>query len=201
MIPPTSIDGTDITGATIDGQDVQEITVDGDTVFTAGPTLIEDFESGNVNGWNFISDAGGSFVISNDSFNGLHAGNLEVTTGGSQSVAYFDSFGTRDFTQPFTLEAFVKDNNDGSESNQGIGVFYGSTEQDVISLHAWSRSGDSNLQIEDEFNNSLDSANPSINRNEYYKLRPEYDGNNNYTGQLFETNGSLLGTVTTSFAP
>jgi hypothetical protein len=33
--PPTSIDGTDITGATIDGQDVQEITVDGDTVFRA----------------------------------------------------------------------------------------------------------------------------------------------------------------------
>jgi len=35
MMPPTSIDGTDITGATIDGQHVQEITVDGDTVFTA----------------------------------------------------------------------------------------------------------------------------------------------------------------------
>jgi hypothetical protein len=34
--PPTSIDGTDITGATIDGQDVQEITIDGQTVFTAG---------------------------------------------------------------------------------------------------------------------------------------------------------------------
>jgi len=32
---PTSIDGTDITGATIDGTDVTEITVDGDTVFTA----------------------------------------------------------------------------------------------------------------------------------------------------------------------
>jgi hypothetical protein len=37
--PPTSIDGTDITGATIDGQEVQEITVDGDIVFTAGPEL------------------------------------------------------------------------------------------------------------------------------------------------------------------
>jgi len=37
--PPTSIDGTDITGATIDGQEVQEITVDGDTVFTAGPEI------------------------------------------------------------------------------------------------------------------------------------------------------------------
>jgi len=36
---PTSIDGTDITGATIDGTDVQEITVDGDTVFTAGPDI------------------------------------------------------------------------------------------------------------------------------------------------------------------
>jgi len=32
---PTSIDGTDITGATIDGTDVTEITVDGDTVFSA----------------------------------------------------------------------------------------------------------------------------------------------------------------------
>jgi len=35
MIPPTSIDGTDITGATIDGTDVEEITVDGDVVFSA----------------------------------------------------------------------------------------------------------------------------------------------------------------------
>ena len=43
MIPPTSIDGTDITGATIDGTDVQEITVDGDVVFSAqqlDPSLI-----------------------------------------------------------------------------------------------------------------------------------------------------------------
>jgi len=39
MIPPTSIDGTDITGATIDGTDVQEITVDGDVVFSAAPQI------------------------------------------------------------------------------------------------------------------------------------------------------------------
>jgi len=48
MIPPTSIDGTDITGATIDGTDVQEITVDGQTVFTAqvpsSPNLLSRFE-------------------------------------------------------------------------------------------------------------------------------------------------------------
>jgi hypothetical protein len=39
MMPPTSLDGTDITGATIDGTDVQEITVDGQTVFTAQAPL------------------------------------------------------------------------------------------------------------------------------------------------------------------
>jgi len=48
---PTSIDGTDITGATIDGTDVTEITVDGQTVFTAGPAIIDDFESGNLNSY------------------------------------------------------------------------------------------------------------------------------------------------------
>jgi len=40
MMPPTSIDGTDITGATIDGTDVQEITVDGQTVFSALPSTV-----------------------------------------------------------------------------------------------------------------------------------------------------------------
>ena len=40
MIPPISIDGTDITGATIDGIEVDEITVDGTPVFTAGPDAV-----------------------------------------------------------------------------------------------------------------------------------------------------------------
>jgi len=38
-MPPTSIDGTDISGATIDGTEVSEITVDGDVVFSASQTL------------------------------------------------------------------------------------------------------------------------------------------------------------------
>jgi len=50
---PTSIDGTDITGATIDGSNVTEITVDGDTVFTAGAVIpesvVDNFDSGNLN--------------------------------------------------------------------------------------------------------------------------------------------------------
>jgi len=77
MIPPTSIDATDITGATIDGTDVTEITVDGQTVFTAGPpapasaihhwvmdegtgTTVRDFIGGldgNANFSDWISDS------------------------------------------------------------------------------------------------------------------------------------------------
>ena len=50
MIPPTSIDGTDITGATIDGTDVTEITVDGQTVFTSGFAnyIFDDFNDNDL---------------------------------------------------------------------------------------------------------------------------------------------------------
>jgi len=48
MMPPTSIDGTDITGATIDGTEVQEITVDGQTVFSAAPDVVK---LGNLVAW------------------------------------------------------------------------------------------------------------------------------------------------------
>jgi len=54
MMPPTSIDGTDITGATIDGTDVQEITVDGQTVFTAVPPL----PGSAVHQWKFDEGSG-----------------------------------------------------------------------------------------------------------------------------------------------
>ena len=53
MIPPTSIDGTDITGATIDGTDVQEITVDGDVVFSAAPSNLPVAYSNMVGWWPF----------------------------------------------------------------------------------------------------------------------------------------------------
>jgi len=63
MMPPTSIDGTDITGATIDGTDVTEITVDGQTVFTAGPDIPDNaiyYEGEQVfsitGGWNEGAD-------------------------------------------------------------------------------------------------------------------------------------------------
>jgi len=50
-MPPTSIDGTDITGATIDGQDVQEITVDGDTVFSGIPDSDVNYDATKLTGF------------------------------------------------------------------------------------------------------------------------------------------------------
>jgi hypothetical protein len=64
--PPTSIDGTDITGATIDGQEVQEITIDGQTVFE--PLLIDDFETGNLDSYT-VRNSGWGITTSN-TFNG-----------------------------------------------------------------------------------------------------------------------------------
>jgi len=74
MIPPTSIDGTDITGATIDGTDVQEITVDGDTVFSAvtTPVAFSDMIAwypmeANIPGGDEFSDATALFSGAADS--------------------------------------------------------------------------------------------------------------------------------------
>jgi len=76
--PPTSIDGTDITGATIDGQEVQEITVDGQTVFSGFPRVLEQFDDGNLNVYQDIGD----FEITQDFvFKGTNA----VRTGGGNT--------------------------------------------------------------------------------------------------------------------
>jgi len=92
MIPPTSIDGTDITGATIDGTDVQEITVDGDTVFTAGPTIIDDFDANDfTTKWN-INGTAGSFTGFNATTSNVHDGShsLRIDSNNNNSV-FLDS--------------------------------------------------------------------------------------------------------------
>jgi len=72
MIPPTSIDGTDITGATIDGTDVTEITVDGQTVFSAVQGAdIDGFETGNIN--NYTGDTSDFTVQSTEVFEGSNS--------------------------------------------------------------------------------------------------------------------------------
>jgi len=76
---PTSIDGTDITGATIDGTDVQEITVDGQTVFSAGPTLPVAYS--NLVAW---------YPFDSATYGGSNADDVTAIIGGSGDDTAFD---------------------------------------------------------------------------------------------------------------
>ena len=102
MIPPTSIDGTDITGATIDGTDVQEITVDGDVVFSGidmpqpdvGHFRADSLSLSNgqsVTTWtdestqnNDVTVSGGNPIFETNSLNGLPG--VDMNGGDFQSV-------------------------------------------------------------------------------------------------------------------
>jgi len=118
MIPPTSIDGTDITGATIDGTDVQEITVDGQTVFTAGPPVIDDFESGNLNNY---TQTGGKTVSSSNPISGNFS--LETTTNqtfGTVSLSGLNAYPQRGDKFEFKIEVFGS-----STDNTFAGMLFG----------------------------------------------------------------------------
>jgi len=80
MSPPTSIDGTDITGATIDGTDVQEITVDGQTVFTAGPSNLPVAYS-NLVAW---------YPFDSATYGGSNADDVTAILGGSGDDTAYD---------------------------------------------------------------------------------------------------------------
>jgi len=87
-MPPTSIDGTDITGATIDGQDVQEITVDGQTVFTAGPQVPT---SGLLHQWDWSAPSSTTSLI-------------EDLEGSADLTGTFNGFGTINGKQAGTFD-------------------------------------------------------------------------------------------------
>jgi len=138
MIPPTSIDGTDITGATIDGTDVQEITVDGQTVFTAGPQLPTtnlihhyDFSAPSTT-TTFVEDLAGPDDLTSGQFsgfgtiNGLDAGNFQdnvIESNWSQSVS-----------EPLSYVVVCKtDNTDGQiiidgKNNNFIPIFWSNAQ-------------------------------------------------------------------------
>jgi len=76
---PTSIDGTDITGATIDGTDVQEITVDGQTVFSAGANLPVAYS--NLVAW---------YPFESATYGGSNADDVTAIIGGSGDDTAYD---------------------------------------------------------------------------------------------------------------
>jgi len=129
---PTSIDGTDITGATIDGTDVTEITVDGDTVFTAQTLPVAysnlvawyPFDSsfyGGSNADDVTAILGGSG--DDTAYDGIVSGATHQSSGGSTDINAGDSSGYYDFasndeidTQTNVLTSFGPNGNPFSYS-------------------------------------------------------------------------------------
>ena len=122
MIPPTSIDGTDITGATIDGTDVTEITVDGDVVFSAAPavtlpTPIHDYpfdegSSSTVNdiiGGNDLTGSGGNWISDSDARGGEK---LELDGVNIEATEISQMYANTDFSVALTINpAFTSSSN------------------------------------------------------------------------------------------
>jgi len=149
MMPPTSIDGTDITGATIDGTDVTEITVDGQTVFTAlslpQADLDHDYNVASLS----LSDGDEISTFPDDSGNGndltAHATGPTFKTNvkNGQPVARVtgDQYlsGPSDLTQPFTVFIVVKANTSDLQGLYGAG---GANADGRIQNSRWSVQND-----------------------------------------------------------
>ena len=176
MIPPTSIDGTDITGATIDGTDVQEITVDGDVVFSA----IQTPQAGLLHQWDFsaastttsfVEDLAGSVNL--NSGNGFT--NLSNTINGLQ-VGLFD--GVDDFLKEFytlnqPVERFIVLQMQSYNTDSTIILDGGSDSQSLFT----NKGGSQNTGI---FASALLEYNTDLNISQNYIMTGRYDGANSF---------------------
>jgi len=124
MMPPTSIDGTDITGATIDGTDVQEITVDGDTVFSAESLPVA---YSNLVAWypfdsSFYGGSNGDDVTA--LFNSGQSGDSTAYDGTVNGPTYQSSAGASDINAGANSGAFeFEGSNDFIRLPSQIGTF------------------------------------------------------------------------------
>jgi len=134
MMPPTSIDGTDITGATIDGTEVQEITVDGQTVFSAGPSNFPVAYS-NLIAW---------YPFDSATYSGSNADDVTAILGGSgddtaydgsvSGATYQSSGGVTDINAGANSGAFEFD---GSNDVIDIGTGLPDANDTSISITLW----------------------------------------------------------------
>jgi len=153
---PTSIDGTDITGATIDGTDVTEITVDGDTVFTAQTLPVaysnlvawypfDSAEYGGSNADDVTAIIGGSG--DDTAYDGTVSGATYQSSGGVQDINAGVNSGAFDFANSSDKinvtgasvsstewTAMAWHNNDGSSSNKLVAHFDQGNFNDAIEM-------------------------------------------------------------------
>ena len=190
MIPPISIDGTDITGATIDGTDVTEITVDGQTVFTAGPPIIvDDFESGNLNIWE--GDTGSSNIVSTSKV-GSFAVQLGINdsigtqTGIDKIVETDDTFSIWAKMSSSSTRAVIQYNADSPSPSFG---------PDGYSIRLFTNSD--TLTLAKRVNGSfigLDTV--SVNySDQWYRVEGKHQSNGDINVELYDENGNIVASV------
>jgi len=187
---PTSIDGTDITGATIDGTDVQEITVDGQTVFTAEKLPVA---YSNLVAW-YPFDS--SFYGGSDAddvtalFNPGQSGDSTAYDGTVNGATYQSSGGVTDINAGQNSGAFDFDTNDSIELNNATAF---AASEFTISM--WLKSTDTqNWGI-------FDFINGSSNNRVFVQLNGNATGTEVGQMRFFTQNSNDLGSVSLTNNP
>jgi len=217
--PPTSIDGTDITGATIDGQDVQEITVDGQTVFQAGPPIVDNFEQ------SLYGDQGQTLV---DYYDGGKAGSSDPNlnfVNRTSSAAQKGSFGLNMVAGAGTGATIVSLPSDGLPNYpvagdtfqtvirspsagttklsagyglQNVGVSkpgFGGSEGYFVRLDFQTQNIEF-LVNENGGSNTAKSQGVALSTNEFYRVSIDWGVGGLHTLELFDSTDTSLATIT-----
>ena len=196
---PTSIDGTDITGATIDGTDVQEITVDGDVVFSAN-TFIDDFEDGNLN--EYSNDVSDWQVQSTTTFSGTGA---LTNLGNNDEIYSLPGDGLDNYPQPDDTLSIRVRLEPGAETFAQ--VFFGansrttSTVDTYIISVGFNRANNNYLfrlskVVNGDFVNNqtilFDNALGNLPEGEFLRIEWDWGSNGLIDATLFDESGSLI---------
>jgi hypothetical protein len=198
---PTSIDGTDITGATIDGTDVTEITVDGDTVFSP-QKIVDNFEDAPTGPYG-TTDTISTYYTGNTSFYSRSGSNVfegtkclnHNATNGTEKI--ISTSGLPNY--PVVGDIFschVRTGRSGSDSHVLFGV------QDSSNYYEISTENNDFLELKVSTTNgeaTLDSVSASHPINTYHRLEVDWKAStSSIVGKLFDTTGNELATVSSN---
>jgi len=214
MSPPTSIDGTDITGATIDGTDVTEITVDGDTVFSARTLPVAysnliawyPFDSAEYGGSNAddvtaIIGGSGDDTAYNGTVNGATyqstAGATDINAGANSGAFEFDGSNDViddtgipfDSTNPFSVTFWGS----SQDSGGGSGNFV-NTNDFTNGFRVIYFDGPGEIFFETENSGSRDTAKSAYTRGDFIHIAAVFDGSTNelfFNGSSVDTTSSI----------
>jgi len=207
MIPPTSIDGTDITGATIDGTDVTEITVDGQTVFTSALTFNDAIENDDLS--MFQGDTFDYDTVTSKVFDGNRSLSVNNSTGNSNLVNDIDSMMFSDAgldrypVAGDTFEFYAKP--DYGVGGGNLNLMWGVDSNDPFGsyLRYYMRNRSNSFSFVEEVNNGgnrLSSDVISYSQSEqWYRVEVDWVSSSQVTVRQFDESGNSVGTSNISY--